>query len=62
MEIFTELVMAVVSIGHFAVFDIVLVPLEYIQTLPPHSTYVIALRKDSTDLFYTNGQSTLLAT
>ena len=31
----------VVSIGRFPAFYVVLVPLEYIPSIPPHSTYVI---------------------
>ena len=37
----------VVSIGHFAAFYVVLVPLEYIPTLPPHFTYVIVFVKEN---------------
>ena len=33
----------VVSIGRFTAFYVVLVPLEYIATITPHSTYVIVL-------------------
>ena len=31
----------VISIGRFAAFHVVLVPLEDILTIPPHSSYVI---------------------
>ena len=31
----------VVSIGRFAAFYFVLVPLEYVPTIPPHSTFVL---------------------
>ena len=31
----------VVSIGHFPTFYVVFVPLEYVPTIPPHSTCVI---------------------
>ena len=34
----------VVSIGHCRAFYVVLDPLEYIPTIPPHSTYVIVIR------------------
>ena len=30
----------VVSIGHFPAFYVVLVPLEYVSNIPPHSSYV----------------------
>ena len=33
----------VVSSGHFHAFHVVFVPLEYIPTIPPHSTYIIVL-------------------
>ena len=33
----------VVSIGRFPAFYVVLVPLEYIPSIPPHSSYVIVL-------------------
>ena len=33
--------LSVVSIGCFPAFYVVLVPLDYIQSIPPHSTYVI---------------------
>ena len=36
--------MVVVSIGHFRAFYVVFVPLEYTRSIPPHSTYVIAIR------------------
>ena len=52
----------VVSIGHFAAFYVVLVPLEYIPTIPPHSTYVIVFEGEIHRFIFTNGQSTLLAT
>ena len=35
----------VVSIGHSPAFYVVLVPLEYIPTILPHSTYVIVFLK-----------------
>ena len=31
------------TIGHFPAFYVVLVPLEYILTIPPHSSYVIEI-------------------
>ena len=33
----------VASSGHFHAFHVVFVPLEYIPTIPPHSTYIIVL-------------------
>ena len=36
-----KLVLTVVFIGHSHAFFVVYVPLEYIQSIPPHSTYVI---------------------
>ena len=32
-----------VSSGPFRAFHVVFIPLEYIPTIPPHSTYVIVL-------------------
>ena len=34
----------VVSIGHSPAFYVVFVPLEYIPSIPSHSTYVIVIR------------------
>ena len=52
----------VVSIRRFAAFYVVFVPLEYIPTIPPHSTFVIVFVREIHRLIFTIGQSTLLAT
>ena len=31
------------NIGHIPAFYVILVPLEYIPTIPPHSTYIIVI-------------------
>ena len=38
-----ELVYLVISIGHSPAFYVLFVPLEYIPSIPPHSTYVIVI-------------------
>ena len=35
--------MIVVSSGHSRAFYVVFVPLEYIPSIPPHSTYIIVI-------------------
>ena len=43
---FGQLVLGpVVSIGHSRAFNVALVPLEYIPSVPPHSTYIIVFVK-----------------
>ena len=49
----------VVSIGHFPAFYVVLVQLEYIPTIPPHSTHLIVLLKEIHRLIFTSLQHDL---